>query len=82
MLRATTFLLGGAVAVALGVLLAAGLAWAGAGVDLSGAWLAAGFSVVLGAFFVHVARDERRYRTEYLRAAETGRPPPPGGPPL
>jgi hypothetical protein len=82
MQRETTFLFGGGIAIALGVLLAIGLAWAGAGVDFSGAWLAAAFSVVLGAFFVHVSRDERRFRAEYLRAAETGRPPPPGGPPL
>ncbi len=80
--RETTFLLGGGITIALGVLLAAGLAWAGAGAEFFGAWLAVAVSVALGAFFVHVAREERRYRADYLRAVEEGRPPPPGGPPF
>lgn len=82
MQRATTFALGGWIAVALGGLLAVGLAWAGAGVAFFGAWLSAAFSVLIGAFFLHVAREERRYRAEYLRAVEAGETPPPGGPPL
>lgn len=80
MQRETTFRIGGGVAIALGGALAAGLAWAGAGVDYPSAWLAAVLSVVLGAFFLHVAADERRYRAEYLRAVAEGRPPP-GEPP-
>jgi hypothetical protein len=78
--RATVFLLGGVIAVALGAALVGGLA--GAGVDFAGAYLSAAFSVVLGLFFVHVAREERRYRAEYLAAVEAGQPPPAGGPPL
>ncbi|HTW55551.1 MAG TPA: hypothetical protein VMG36_03790 [Thermoplasmata archaeon] len=81
MQRETTFRIGGGIAVALGVALAAGLAWAGAGLDYFGAWLAAGLSVLFGAFFFHVAADERRYRAEYLRAVAEGRPPP-GEPPV
>ena len=82
MQRSTTFLVGGGLAIALGILLAAGLVWADAGATYPDAWLAAAFSVVIGAFFVHVGREERRFRGEYLRAVEEGRPPPPGGPPV
>lgn len=81
MLRETTFRIGGWIAIALGGALAAGLLWAGAGFVYFGAWLAAALSVLFGAFFLHVAADERRYRAEYLRAAAEGRPPP-GDPPL
>jgi len=80
--RETAFRFGGAVAVALGVLLAVGLAWAGIGWVFLNAWLAAAFSILIGAFFVKVADDERRFRSAYLRAVERGQPPPPGGPPL
>jgi hypothetical protein len=82
MLRETAFLLGGGVTIAVGVLLAVGLVWAGAGADFPGGWLAAALAVTLGVFFVHVSREERRFRREYLRSVEEGRPPPPGGPPV
>jgi len=82
MFRETTFRVGGAVTIALGVALAAGLLWAGAGLEYLDAWLAAAFAVVIGAFFLHVAAEERRFRREYRRSVEEGRPPPPGGPPL
>jgi hypothetical protein len=80
-LRETTFFLGGALVVALGVLLGFGLWFSGAGYLYWSAWLAAGIAVGLGAFFVWVGRDARAFRREWLRAAEEGRPPPPGGPP-
>ncbi|MFY9716868.1 MAG: hypothetical protein WAK40_02905 [Thermoplasmata archaeon] len=82
MLRETTFLLGGAIAVGLGTSLAVGLLWADAGAAYLDGWLSAALAVVIGAFFLHVAREARRYRAEYLRAIEAGRTPPPGGPPL
>jgi uncharacterized membrane protein len=82
MLRETTFLLGGAIAIGLGILLAGGLLGARGGWPFLDGWLSAAFSVVIGGFFVHVAREERRYRAEYLRALEAGVPPPPGGPPV
>jgi hypothetical protein len=81
-LRETTFLVGGAVVVAMGVLLGAGLFWSGAGVDYAGAWIAAALSVGFGAFFFQVGRAEGRSRREYLRALEEGRSPPPGPPPV
>jgi hypothetical protein len=80
-LRERTFFLGGVVVIALGVLLGVGLWFAGAGFAYWSAWLAAGIAVGLGAFFVQVGREARDFRREWLRAAEEGRPPPPGGPP-
>ncbi|HTP53671.1 MAG TPA: hypothetical protein VML94_01740 [Thermoplasmata archaeon] len=82
MLRETTFFLGGALAIALGALLIVGLLWAGAGPVYLDAWLSAAVALVLGAFFLHVGREARRFRAEYLRAAEAGVPLPPGGPPV
>lgn len=81
MLRERTFAVGGVIVIALGVLLGTGLAWAGAGIDYWSAWLAAAFSVGLGAFFLYVGRAARSYRQRWLRDVEGGRPPPPGGPP-
>ncbi len=81
MLRETGFFLGGGAVIALGVLLAAGLWVTGAGLAYVEAWLAAGISVGFGAFFVHVGREARRFRREWLRAAAEGRELPPGGPP-
>ncbi|HYA57013.1 MAG TPA: hypothetical protein VEH57_00885 [Thermoplasmata archaeon] len=72
MLRETTFLVGGALTIALGVALGAGLLWAGAGWDYVGAWLAAGMAVGFGWFFVYVARDEGRQRRQFLREQEKG----------
>ncbi|HTT72600.1 MAG TPA: hypothetical protein VMG99_00400 [Thermoplasmata archaeon] len=74
-LRETQFLIGGAVVIALGLLLAAGLVWAGAGIEFFGGWLAALLAVGLGAFFVHVARLEAAERRRFLQAAaESDRP--------
>jgi len=78
MLRETTFLIGGWITVALGVLLAFGLYSAGAGVEFVDAWLASGIAVGFGAFFLYVARDEHRDRLEFLRKAEESPPEPPG----
>jgi len=80
-LRETTFYLGGAVVIALGVSLGLGLWIAGAGVAFFGAWLAAGIAVGLGAFFVRVGRDARAFRRQWTQDLEAGRAPPPGGPP-
>jgi ABC-type transport system involved in Fe-S cluster assembly fused permease/ATPase subunit len=60
--RETTFLLGGAITIALGIALAAGLVWAGAGVEYVSAYLAVVLAFVLGAFFVYVSRAEARAR--------------------
>lgn len=79
MLPERVFLLGGWTTIALGVALGAGLWWAGAGLAVVGAWLAAGFSVGLGAFFLRVARDARRHRRGWLGEVAEGRVPP-GGP--
>ena len=77
MLRETTFLVGGAALVGLGVLLGYGLYAAGVGVEYLGAWLAVPLAFVFGGFFVHVARAERRERLSFLRSAE-GPPTSPG----
>ncbi|HUJ78084.1 MAG TPA: hypothetical protein VLX64_03650 [Thermoplasmata archaeon] len=79
MTRERWFLFGGIVTIGLGIALAVAIGWAGAGWQEG--WLPVGFAIVIGAFFVHVAREERRFRRGYLRAVEEGRPPPPGGPP-
>lgn len=81
-LRETTFFLGGAVVIALGLALGVGLWLTGAGLLFAGAWLAAGVAVGLGAFFVRVGTDARGFRRQWLRDVEEGRPPAPGGPPL
>jgi hypothetical protein len=69
-LRETTFVVGGALTVALGVALAVGLAWSGAGLFYFEAWLGAGITVGLGAFFVQVGRAEAKDRRENLRKLE------------
>jgi hypothetical protein len=66
MLRESTFLIGGALVIALGVALAAGLVWSGAGWAYFNGWIAAGIAIGLGAFFVYVARQEGRVRREFL----------------
>ncbi len=81
MLRETTFRLGGSILIVVGVWLAFELALAQAGWSYFGVWFAAGGLVGFGAFFVYVARDAAKYRRDYLAALESGRPPPPGGPP-
>jgi hypothetical protein len=80
--RETTFLVGGALSIALGALLGLALYLDGAGVAYAGIWLAAGICAGFGGFFVYVARDLHRFRQEYVAAIEAGRAPPPGGPPL
>jgi len=82
MLRETTFVVGGAVVIALGVLLGAALWLAGAGFVYWSAWLSAGIAVGLGAFFLRVGRQARQFRRRWLRDAEEGRSLPPGGPPV
>jgi len=77
MLRETTFLIGGIVTVALGVVLAVGLYLAGAGVEYIDAWLACGLAVGFGAFFLYVARDEHRDRLAFLASVEKQPPDPP-----
>jgi hypothetical protein len=72
MLRETTFVLGGALTVGLGLLLGVGLFLSGAGLEFYTAWLAAGIAVGLGAFFVSVGRSEGRERRRALRALEEG----------
>jgi len=81
LLRETAFFVGGAVVIALGVLLGFGLGLAGAGLDAWSAWLSAGIAVGFGSFLLYVGRDARAFRRAWLRAHEEGRPPPPGGPP-
>jgi hypothetical protein len=81
-LRETTFWVGGAAVIALGVLLGFGLWFTGAGLLYASAWLAAGIAVGLGAFFVRVGQRARQFRRRWLKDVEDGRPPPPGGPPF
>jgi hypothetical protein len=71
-LRETTFLIGGALTIGLGLALGAGLFWAGAGFEYVDAWLAAGMAVGFGAFFLYVGRSEGRDRRRALRELETG----------
>ncbi len=78
MLRETTFLIGGAVTIALGLLLGVGLFWAGAGSDYFDAWLASGMAVGFGAFFLYVARGEHRDRLDFLARVEREAPERPG----
>jgi hypothetical protein len=78
MLRETTFRIGGWVTIALGILLAFGLYYAGAGIEYVDAWLASGLAVGFGAFFLYVARDEHRDRLAFLERAEKEASEPPG----
>jgi hypothetical protein len=78
MLRETTFLIGGALTIALGVLLGFGLFLAGAGVEYVDAWLASGIAVGFGAFFLYVARAEHRDRLDFLASAAETPPVEPG----
>jgi hypothetical protein len=73
--RDTTFVIGGALVIGLGIALAAGLAWSGAGWWYFEAWLGAAISVGLGAFFIAVGRAERLEQRRTLRPKETGVPP-------
>lgn len=69
-LRETTFLLGGALTIALGVGLAAGLVWAGAGWIFFEAYLSAVLAVGLGSFFLYVASAEGASRRQRLADPE------------
>ncbi len=73
-LRETTFEVGGALTIALGVLLGLGLFVSGAGVDYLDAWLAAALGVGFGAFFVSVGRSAGRERRRALDALEKSTP--------
>jgi hypothetical protein len=77
-LRETTFLIGGAVTIALGLVFALALYLAGAGVEYIDAWLACGLAVGFGVFFLYVARDEHRDRLAFLASAEKEPPKEPG----
>ncbi len=77
-LRETTFLIGGALTIGLGVALGYGLYYAGAGLYYFGAWLAVGIAVGLGAFFIYVGRAEGEDRRHRLRELETESDRPPG----
>jgi hypothetical protein len=70
-LRENSFIIGGGLTIGLGVALAAGLIWAGAGFVFFNAWLAAGIAVGLGVFFIKVGRDEGENRRQTLRRLET-----------
>jgi hypothetical protein len=78
MLRETTFWLGGILTMALGIALAVGLYFAGAGLEFFDAWAGSGIAVAFGAFFVYVGRDEHRHRLAFLAEAEEEPPGPPG----
>ena len=69
-LRETTFIVGGALTIGLGIALGYALYWTGAGFEFFGAWLAAGLAIGLGAFFVHVGRAEGRERRRELVGLE------------
>jgi hypothetical protein len=71
-LRETTFVIGGALTIALGVLLDAGLFVTGAGFEFFAAWLAGGIAVGFGAFFIYVGRAEGIERRRSLRELEEG----------
>ncbi len=57
--------------IALGVALAAGLVWAGAGFAYFETWLGAGLAVGLGVFFIQVGRDEGKDRRRSLQQLES-----------
>lgn len=71
-LRETTFEVGGALTVGLGVLLGVGLFLAGAGIEFFEAWMTVGIAVGLGAFFLYVGRAEGRHRRQELSDLENG----------
>jgi hypothetical protein len=73
MTRESAFWVGGALTIALGLAFAAGLVWAGAGLEYTSAYRGVGFAVVLGSFFLYVAGGEARERASLL--AETAPDP-------
>ena len=70
-LRETMFVVGGALTIGLGVALGSALAWAGAGFEFFGGWLAAALAVAFGALFVYVGRAEGRERRRELDRLES-----------
>ncbi|MCI4372791.1 MAG: hypothetical protein L3K02_04015 [Thermoplasmata archaeon] len=80
MLRETTFWVGGALTIGLGLALAAGLVWAGAGPDFSSAYLGSAFGVVLGSFFLYVGSAEARARRASLSEGDRAGEEPRTGP--
>lgn len=78
MLRETTFRVGGALMVALGVLLGYGLYSAGVGAEFYDAWLAVPLSVFFGVFFLYVAHSEGKERRAFLRTSLESPPTGPG----
>jgi len=81
MLRETIFGIGGVLTIGLGVLFAAGLYLAGAGVEFFDAWLASGIAVGFGAFFLYVARSEHQERRAFLARSSNEPPNVPGSGP-
>lgn len=77
MLPESTFVLGGALTLGLGLALAVGLLWAGAGLAFPEAWFAVVLAVGFGGFFVAVGRGaarERRAELQRLEATTDGTP--------
>ncbi|HXQ48369.1 MAG TPA: hypothetical protein VN842_01120 [Thermoplasmata archaeon] len=70
MLRETTFWLGGALTIGLGLALAAGLVWAGASLDYFAGYMGVAFGVALGSFFIYVGGAEARERRAFLAEAD------------
>jgi hypothetical protein len=73
-LRESTFWIGGALTIGLGLALAVGLVWAGAGLDYATAYLGAGMGVLLGSFFLYVGGAEARERRRFLSGSDPTRP--------
>jgi hypothetical protein len=77
MLRENTFRLGGALTVALGLALAAGLVWSGAGLEFFEGYAAAAFAVGFGVFFFSVGVEEGRERRRRIAELERNGPSAP-----
>ena len=80
MQRETTFRIGGALTIALGVVFAVALYLSGAGWTFFDAWMGCAICVGFGLFFLSVAHDEARTRREFLAATERSLGGPPGPP--
>ncbi len=80
MQRETTFRVGGALTIALGVVFALALYLSGAGWTFFDAWVGCAFCVGFGLFFLYVAHDEGRTRREFLASAESLPDQPPAPP--
>ena len=80
MLRETIFAIGGYLTMALGVLLALGLVYVGAGWWYFEGYVGSAAAVGLGAFFVYVGAEARRSRRKLLADGEVGYPSGTGPP--